>query len=559
MKLFAAGVLAVALIPSQNLRAQDASSQAMPDSVATLRYIHAAWDTLTRSMSDCKTLADTKVNSEPVLYLPADMPAPPEVAEVGRQCNVRIATLPRKIDKLGDVRPEELPEPGLLYLPHPYVVPGGRFNEMYGWDSYFIVLGLEADHRAALAKGIVDNFLFEIEHYGAVLNANRTYYLTRSQPPFLTSMVRAVFENPESFAQTPDGRLEARQWLQHAYELAQKDYATWIRPEHKAGATGLTRYYDYGSGPVPEMADDSTYYSDVIRWLVENPHAGGEGFLVKGSEHPNAAEMSALKQTSCDVETSVVCMKAWADGYRLSKEFYKGDRAMRESGFDTGFRFGPFDGNAENYAPVDLNSLLFRYERDLEHLALLLGQARDAEHWDRQALKRNAAMQRYLWRPKDGVYADFDFVHAKSSNYAYITSLYPLWAGVATREQARSMVAKLDLFERPGGLSTSNTRSGMQWDEPYGWAPTNWLVVDGLQSMGYREEAARIASHFTATVDAGFAHDGTIREKYNVVTGSSDVVVSNGYRTNEIGFGWTNAVYLLMKEIKPEPDTAMGK
>jgi alpha,alpha-trehalase len=384
MKLFAAGVLAVALIPSQNLRAQDASSQAMPDSVATLRYIHAAWDTLTRSMSDCKTLADTKVNSEPVLYLPADMPAPPEVAEVGRQCNVRIATLPRKIDKLGDVRPEELPEPGLLYLPHPYVVPGGRFNEMYGWDSYFIVLGLEADHRAALAKGIVDNFLFEIEHYGAVLNANRTYYLTRSQPPFLTSMVRAVFENPESFAQTPDGRLEARQWLQHAYELAQKDYATWIRPEHKAGATGLTRYYDYGSGPVPEMADDSTYYSDVIRWLVENPHAGGEGFLVKGSEHPNAAEMSALKQTSCDVETSVVCMKAWADGYRLSKEFYKGDRAMRESGFDTGFRFGPFDGNAENYAPVDLNSLLFRYERDLEHLALLLGQARDAEHWDRR-------------------------------------------------------------------------------------------------------------------------------------------------------------------------------
>ena len=145
---------------------------------------------------------------------------------------------------------------GLLYLPYPYVVPGGRFNEMYGWDSYFILLGLEADHREALAKGMVDNFLFEIEHYGAVLNANRTYYLTRSQPPFLTSMIRAVYENPASFAATPAGRTEARAWLDHAYTLAEKDYSTWTRPEHKAGTTGLARYFDYGSGPVPEMADD---------------------------------------------------------------------------------------------------------------------------------------------------------------------------------------------------------------------------------------------------------------------------------------------------------------
>ena len=118
--------------------------------------------------------------------------------------------LPRRIEKLGDVRPEELPAQGLLYLPNPYVVPGGRFNEMYGWDSYFILLGLEADHREALAKGMVDNFLFEIEHYGAVLNANRTYYLTRSQPPFLTSMIRAVYENPASFPATPAGRAAAQ-------------------------------------------------------------------------------------------------------------------------------------------------------------------------------------------------------------------------------------------------------------------------------------------------------------------------------------------------------------
>ncbi len=206
---------------------------------------------------------------------------------------------------------EELAAPGLLYLPHPYVVPGGRFNEMYGWDSFFIVLGLESDHREALAKGIVDNFLFEVEQYGSVLNANRTYYLTRSQPPFLTAMIRLVFEDPASFPATPAGRMQAMSWLDHAYTVAGKDYATWTRPEHLAGHSGLARYFDYGSGPVPEMADSNTYYRDVIRALVEHPSPEGMAFLVKGSEHPDAAEAARLKQTSCDIHASLLCARAW--------------------------------------------------------------------------------------------------------------------------------------------------------------------------------------------------------------------------------------------------------
>jgi alpha,alpha-trehalase len=500
-------------------------------------------------MTDCHSLADIKVTANPVLYMPSETPPPPEVTALQEKCNVRVSALPRRIEKLGDVRPEELPAAGLLYLPYPYVVPGGRFNEMYGWDSYFIVLGLEADHREALAKGMVDNFLFEVEHYGAVLNANRTYYLTRSQPPFLTSMIRAVYENPASFQATPGGRAEARAWLERAYTLAEKDYSTWTRPEHKAGATGLTRYFDFANGPVPEMADDSTYYPDVIRWLIAHPEPTTAGFLVKGSEHPDAAEATRLKLASCDVHASVVCMRAWAQGYRLSRDFYEGDRAMRESGFDPSFRFGPYDGATHHYAPVCLNSLLYRYEKDLEHFAHLLVKADDATRWDHRAKVRVAAMQRYLWRPKDGVFADYDFFHAKSSSYAYISSLYPLWAGVATREEATQMVAKLNLFERPGGLSMSNFNSGMQWDEPFGWAPTNWVAVAGLKAMGFREDARRIAREFDATVDAGFARDGTIVEKFNVVAGSSDVQVSTGYKTNQIGFGWSNAVYLKMKEV----------
>ncbi|HEY2859614.1 MAG TPA: trehalase family glycosidase [Terracidiphilus sp.] len=533
------------------------SAQA-PNSEATLRYIHGAWDTLTRSMTDCHSLVDIKVTNNPILYLPAGMSVPPVVQALTDKCHVRIAHLPRAIEKLGDLDPKDLTDEGLLYLPEAYVVPGGRFNEMYGWDSYFILLGLEADHRETLAKGMVDNFLFEIENYGGVLNANRTYYLTRSQPPFLTSMMREVYENPASFAQTPDGRTEARRWLEHAYTLAEKDYSTWTRPEHQAGTTGLARYFDYGHGPVPEMADDSNYYADVIRWIQAHPHAGGDGYLVKGSEHPDAAEMQRLKQTSCDVTASVVCTRAWAGGYRLTRDFYTADRAMRESGFDPSNRFGPFSGETHHFAPVCLNSLLYRYERDMSHFAHLLGKPQDAMKWDRRAQKRNAAIHRYLWWPREGVFADWDFTRSRPDEYAYISSLYPLWAGVASREEAQQVVAKLGLFERPGGLSMSNTDTGLQWDEPFGWAPTNWIAVDGLEIAGFREQAQRLAKKFDATVDAGFAQEGTIREKYNVVHANADVQVATGYKQNQIGFGWTNAVYLKMKGIGKGGGTTAG-
>jgi len=524
---------------------QDAAAS---DSAATVGYIHKAWDELSRSMSDCHSLKDVKVTSDPVLYVPAELAVPDAVRELTESCGVKIVALPKRISKLGDLMPEELTAdkmmPGLLYLPNKYVVPGGRFNEMYGWDSYFIVLGLIADHREELAKGMVDNFFFEIEHYGAVLNANRTYFLTRSQPPFLTSMIRAVYEDPASF---PD-KASRIAWLETGYTRATKDYETWMRPEHQAGRTGLARYYDFGEGPVPEMADDSTYYPDVIRWLIAHP-AENHGFLLKGSAKPDAEEAARLKKTSCDVTTSTVCAKAEADGYRLTRDFYEGDRAMRESGFDTSFRFEAFSGATHHYAPVCLNSLLFRYERDMEHFAHVLGKVDDAHVWEERAKKRDAAIQRYLWSPKQGTFADYDFVRVKSSSYAYVTSLYPLWAGAATREQAAQVEAKLKLFERPGGLAMSNTASGMQWDEPFGWAPTNWLGAAGLAAYQFKDDAKRIAGEFTSTVDRGFAKDATIREKYNVETGTSDVKVIAGYKSNAIGFGWTNGVYLKLTEM----------
>ena len=522
---------------------------AAPESAGILQYIQSTWTKLTRSMTDCGSLADVKVTATPVLYLPAEVPTPPAVLAMEQKCKVTVLHLPHTIQKIGSLNPADLPQQGLLYLPNPYVVPGGQFNEMYGWDSYFIILGLEADHREALAKDIVDNFLFEIEHYGGILNANRTYYLTRSQPPFLTSMIRAIYEDPASFPRTPEGRADKRAWLERAYTLAQKDYSYWLRPEHAAGHTRLARYYDYGSGPVPEMSNADTYYRDVIRWVVDHPGPASAGFIIKAPEHPSATEAARLKITSCDINASQLCARAWYGGYRLSRSFFIGDRAMRESGFDPSFRFGPFSGATEEYAPVDLNCLLYRYERDMEHFALLLAKPHDAQRWNARAVARDSAIHYYLWRPGEGVFSDYDFVHHRPSNYAFIASLFPLWTGAATHDEARQVVAKLNLFERPGGLSTSNYQSGLQWDDPYGWAPTNWIAIEGLEDAGFRGDALRIARHFAATIEAGFAASGTMVEKYNVAAANANVTVSAGYKINQVGFGWTNGVYLKLHQL----------
>ena len=520
-----------------------AASAAAPDAARTRAYIERTWSALTRSMQDCSALEDPKVATRPVLYLPAQFPTPPELGKVSASCHLDVHVLPRVIQKLGDVDAAGLPVQGLLYLPRPYVVPGGFFNEMYGWDSYFIVLGLLADHRSALALDMVENALFEVEHYGGVLNANRTYYLSRSQPPFLSAMIAAVLQEPASF-QTASERLA---WLGRAYPLAVRNHEIWMRPEHRAGVTGLARYQDLGSGPVLE-ARDSRYYLGVVRWLIAHP-TEDPGFLVKGSEHPDDAEASQLAKSSCDVRTSRVCAGAWLDGYRLSADYYHGDRAMRESGFDVNFHFGPFGGLTHHYAAVDLNGLLYRYELDLAAFAHQLGKDTEAEHWRQAAAARRQAIDRYLWQPESGRYADFDFIAGKPASSVYITMFYPLWADAATAAQAAAVRGQLPVFERPGGLAMDDRASGAQWDEPFGWAPTNWLTACGLASHGFRDDARRIAEKFTATIDRSYAIDGTIREKYNMALGNADVQVTVGYTQNVVGFGWSNGVYLMMREL----------
>jgi alpha,alpha-trehalase len=511
-------------------------------------YIHDSWDTLSRSMTDCASVADSKLGTAPILYLPAEVPMPKAVLTLQQNCQVEVRHLPRRIHREGDLSPDEIPNPGLLYLPNRYVVPGGRFNEMYGWDSYFILLGEIADHRIPLARGTVENFFYEIDHYGSILNANRTYYLTRSQPPFLSSMVLAVYDALHASDPTA-----ARAWLDESEPYLLRDHTFWANAPHLAGTTGLSRYFDLGHGPVPEMADDSTYYVDVIHSLLTHPTAANATFLRQLS--PDSLQNLSSRPDSAHVADKAAkpAVPTSTAGYQLTESFFTGDRAMRESGFDTSDRFGPFSGSTQNFAPICLNALLYKYERDLVTIETALHHAAAAKRFTTEATARRAAINKLLWTDTPGLFVDYNTVTHTQSTYNYLTTYYALWSGLATPAQAARLAHNLALFEHPGGLAMSSTVTGEQWDAPFGWAPTNWLAVSGLSRYGYTADADRVARAFTATVEKNYALDGTIREKYNVEDSTANVAVSAGYKANVIGFGWTNGVYVVMTQFLDKP------
>jgi alpha,alpha-trehalase len=505
-------------------------------------YIASAWDTLTRSMTDCKSVADPKLSAPSVLYLPAGFAVPPAVQRLQQACNVKVENLPFAIHGPGEADPDKFATHGLLYLENPYVVPGGRFNEMYGWDSYFILRGLVEDGRIDLARGMVDNFFFEIEHYGTILNANRTYYLTRAQAPFLSSMIMAIYD-----AQNKAGKVD-RAWLARGYEYTQKDYAMWNREPHLAGKTGLSRYYDFGIGPTPEsLQDESGVHRKVAAYFaahpeIATPYIAGRKLGEKADRHDPTYTIQV-----CDMPLTMARPECEAkNGIHLTQEYYKGDRAMRESGFDISFRFGPYGAGTHHFAPTCLNSLLYKTEKELADMATILGRPKEAEDWQARAKERAARMQELFWDASRGLFFDYEFQAGKRSDYEYATTFYPLWAGWATPEQARAVAKSLTLMERSGGVAMSPRETGMQWDYPFGWAPLQLITVEGLRKYGLDDDANRVSYEFLSTVLENFQRDGTIREKYNVETKGTESAVAAGYQANVIGFGWTNGAFLVL-------------
>lgn len=538
---FLAIVLAGITVSSVLAMAQDKGPGLAGAGLAPIRqYIAAGWDNLTRSMTDCASLLDPKMNVSPVLYLPAGFAIPSAVEKLRTDCKVEIEHLPTPIHQLGEVDMKAIHPHGLLYLEHKYVVPGGRFNEMYGWDSYFIILGLLRDGRTELARGMVENFFFEIENYGALLNANRTYYLTRSQPPFLSSMVLGVYE-----AEKQAGH-EDRAWLERAYTNLEKDYSLWTREPHMAGTTGLARYYDFGEGPPPEgLQDEAGFYRKVVSYFMVHPEQADHYLMEQTKGQAPTAPGAGYAITVCDVQLTMARPDCEPQHVvRLSGDYYKGDRSMRESGFDISFRFGAYGSATHHYAPVCLNSLLYKTEKDMQRIAEQLGKKPEAKTWGERAELRKQRMQQYLWDADRGFFFDYDFTTGKRSAYRYLTTYDPLWAGLATPEQAAALVKNLPVFEQPGGLVMSPENSGAQWDYPYGWAPVELLAIEGIRRFGYKSDADRLSYSFLSTVMDNFQHDGTIREKYNVVTRSSEAQVTVGYQANVVGFGWTNGAFL---------------
>ena len=541
------------VFPLPNVRAGGNSSgnTSTPKGLEPIeKYISNAWDTLTRSLSDCSTVVDPKLAQASVFYIPADIPMPPNVTAMQEKCHVQVKRLPVVIHHPGEFDSSDMKEHGLLYLDHNYVVPGGRFNEMYGWDSYFIIVGLVRAGRLDLAKGMVENFFYEIEHYGTVLNANRTYYLTRSQPPFLTSMILAVYD-----AQKAAGH-EDRAWLEKAYGYASKDYQNWVHDPHLAGDTGLSRYYDYGKGPAPEsLKDEAGIHRKVTAYFFGHPEIGRDFLVVQppGDKSSIPVVGPAFKSKVCDAPDTMArpeCTEAAT--VSLNAEYYRGDRSMRESGYDVSFRFGPFGARTQHFAPVCLNSLLYKSEKDLEKISEVLGKDEDSAKWHERAATRKDLIQKYLWDPERGMYFDYDFTRRQRSTYEYVTTYFPMWAGIATPEQAASLVKHLNIFERPGGLVMSPYETSGQWDYPYAWAPNQLIADVGLRNYGFNSDADRVSYEFLSTVAENFRRDGNIREKYDAVTRSTETQVGAGYHMNVVGFGWTNGVFLQLLHDLPQ-------
>jgi alpha,alpha-trehalase len=414
--------------------------------------------------------------------------------------------------------------PGLLYLPHPYVVPGGRFKEMYGWDSYFIQLGLLKDGKLQAAKDMTDNHLYEIEKYGTILNANRSYFINRSQPPFISQMVLNVYK------QTGD-----KAWLQKALPSVEKHYAYWTTGGHiipSGPAAGLSRYFAYGEGPALE----------VVQGEVEN-----------GKNHYDKIKEFYRTHPVPDYDVNQY-YDAKTD--QLTPAFYKADRTMRESGFDPSNRFGPFNIDITNYVPVCLNSLLYKMEKDMAEMYKTLDNPTSAAHMDKMAENRKDRMNRVLWSDRHGMYQDYNFKTDQQRHYPYATMFFPMWAGVASPQQAQKTMQNLPVLEAPGGLMTSSTHSGNQWDAPFAWAPLQDIAVKGLlnydtQVPGAKDAAVRLSNKFVNTVAKEFGEEHGIFEKYDARRMENDVAngIDFGYDSNEPGFGWTNGTFLELLDV----------
>jgi alpha,alpha-trehalase len=427
-------------------------------------------------------------------------PSPPERVSI-------VAHIDGLWDPLTRTSAAAPPHSSLLAMPEPYVVPGGRFREMYYWDSYFTMLGLATSGRRDLVDGMVRDFAYLIDTYGHVPNGARTYYLSRSQPPFFFAMVGLVSpQDPAAAfaAYLPQLRREYAFWMEG--ERGLRPGTSHRRVVALPDGSVLNRFWDDRDTP-----RDESYREDTE--------------LARSSGRP-------------------------------ASQLFRDIRAAAESGWDFGSRWFA-DGHTRatmdttEIVPADLNSLLFGLENAIHAGCAHRADSACALEFERRAAARRHAIDRYLWDAAKGAYLDYRWTKRTRMPLVSAATLYPLFVSLASKDQAAA-VAKTAASEllRAGGIGTTTLQTGQQWDSPNGWAPLQWIAISGLRDYGQTPLAAAIACRWMANVNDVYRQSGKLVEKYDVVTtGRSG---GGGEYPLQDGFGWTNGVMRKLIALYPE-------
>lgn len=398
------------------------------------------------------------------------------------------------------------PYDSLLPLPNDYVVPGGRFREVYYWDSYFTMLGLAESGKWDLVTDMVNNFAHEIEKYGLIPNGNRSYYLSRSQPPFFSLMIDLLA--------THDGD---QVYVKYLPQL-KKEYDYWM-----AGSDGLA--LGAAAKRVARLPDGSVlnrYWDDL-----DTPRT--ESYME-------------------DVTTASEAKD------RPAAEVYRDLRAGAASGWDYSSRWfeNPMDLSSirtTSFLPVDLNALLYHLEHTLANASLLAKDQPAADNYSQLAEQRKMAINHYLWNDQEGYYADYNWQQGKLSDLLTAATVFPLYARIAPKDRAQrtAQTIRAQLLKQ-GGMATTTHVTGQQWDAPNGWAPLQWVAVEGLRNYGDDGLAEEIATRFLGNVQRLYRNQHKLVEKY-VVEGSGLGGGGGGEYPLQDGFGWTNGVTLKLLDM----------
>lgn len=413
------------------------------------------------------------------------------------------ATIDQHIEQLWNVltRQPKQENSSLIALPYAYVVPGGRFREVYYWDSFFSMLGLQVSGRIDLIQNMVDNFSYLLDKIGHIPNGNRTYYVGRSQPPFYALMVRLLsVEKGEKILldYLPSLEKEYQFWMLGKDQLTDENKAVHRVVKMPNGAV-LNRYWDENDSPRPE-----SYKEDVELSHLSN-------------QKPN--------------------------------ELFRNLRAAAESGWDFSSRWfreeNAFESiHTTDIIPVDLNCLLHYLEKTLSDAYNLKLDAENAVKFQVLAQNRKETIQKYCWDEAKGFYFDYDFVENTPEKHFTLAAAFPLYFGISTKSQAVKVAKILDeKFLKKGGLLTTLSSTGQQWDAPNGWAPLQWIAFKGLLNYDITKLAQNIKENWGKLNLKVYQKTGKLTEKYNVDELGE---ASGGEYPNQDGFGWTNGVYLKM-------------